>query len=63
MHISENAEQDVYIQKLIANVNIGLLEKSVNHTEKAYLFDNLSEARHCEKKYGEISILLGSSKK
>ena len=44
MHISENAEQDVYIKKLIANVNIGLLEKSVNHTEQAHLFDNLSVA-------------------
>ena len=52
MRISENAEQDAYIKKLIANVNIGLLEKSVNHTEKAYLFDNLSEARHFEKEYG-----------
>ena len=52
MNISENAEQDVYIKKLIANVNFGLLEKSVNHAEKAHLFDNLSEARHYEKEYG-----------
>ena len=46
MHISENAEQDVYIRKLIA----GLVEKSVNNAEKAYVFDNLSEARHYENK-------------
>ena len=52
MNISENAEQDVYIKKLIANVNFGLLEKSVNHAEKAHLFDNFSEARHYEKEYG-----------
>ena len=38
--------------QIIANVNFGLLGKSVNHTEKAYLFDNLSEARHYEKEYG-----------
>ena len=52
MDITDNVEQDIYIKKLVANVNIGLLEKSNNNSEKAFLFNNLSEARHYEKQYG-----------
>ncbi len=30
--ISGNAQTDVYIKKLVANVNLGLLEKGMNST-------------------------------
>ena len=36
MDITENLEQDIYIKKSVANVNIGLLEKSNNNSEKAF---------------------------
>ena len=52
MKISDNTEQDVYIQKLVANVNIGLFGKSINNSGKAFLFENLSDARHYEQEYG-----------
>ena len=36
MDITDNEEQYVYIKKLVANVNIGLLEKSNNNSEKGF---------------------------
>ena len=38
--ISENDQQDVYIKKLVANVNIGLLEKCSNKKSVGYLFQD-----------------------
>ena len=37
--ISENKDEDVYIKKLVANVQIGLLEKCLNKASKGMLFD------------------------
>ena len=33
--ISDNEHEDKYVKKIIANVNIGLLEKGVNKAEKS----------------------------
>ena len=41
--ISDDAQQDVYIKKLVANVNIGLLEKCFNKKSVVYLFQDYEE--------------------
>jgi len=50
--ISEDDDHDVYIKKLIANVNIGLLEKSFNRKSAGYLFQDLDEAKYYQAQYG-----------
>jgi hypothetical protein len=49
--ISDNAFEDKYIKKLIANVNIGLLEKGVNKNNKSEIFDSYNEAKHYQEAY------------
>ena len=44
--ISENTHEDMFIKKLIANVNIGLLEKCFNKVSRGYLFENKAECQH-----------------
>jgi len=36
--ISDDPDEDIYIKKLIANSNIGLLEKSTNKRQASYIF-------------------------
>ena len=41
MSISPDTNKDNYIKKLVANVNIGLLEKCFNKKSRGYLFQDL----------------------
>ena len=50
--ISDKPAEDIRIQKLIANVNFGLLEKNTNKTHKSYAFDTLKEALYYQNKIG-----------
>ena len=52
--IADDAQQDVYIKKLIANVNIGLLEKCSNKKSVGYLFQELSECKFDNAQYGGV---------
>ena len=52
MSISQGSNKDTYIKKLVANVNIGLLEKCFNKTSRGYLFQDLSECQHYQAKMG-----------
>jgi hypothetical protein len=52
--ISEDDRQDAYIKKLIANVNIGLLEKSINRKSKGFLFEHLDECQFYQSQYGGV---------
>ena len=44
--ISDNKHEDTFIKKLIANVNIGLLEKCFNKVSRGYLFQDKAECQH-----------------
>jgi hypothetical protein len=56
--ISNNESEDIYIKKLIANVNIGMLEKSQNKVEQSYLYDDIAEAQYYQTKCGgNINVL------
>ena len=50
--ISLDENQDVHIKKLIANVNIGLLEKCFNRKSRGYLFEDLAECQYYQAKMG-----------
>ena len=50
--ISDNDVHDVYIKKLVANVNIGLLEKCYNRKSVGYLFRNYDECKFHQAQYG-----------
>ena len=50
--ISEDEQQDAYIKKLIANVNIGLLEKGYNRKSVGYLFHDYEECKYYQAQYG-----------
>ena len=51
-NISENDQQDVYIKKLVANVNIGLLEKCSNKKSNGFLFQDYEECKFYQAQYG-----------
>ena len=56
--ISDDPIEDIYIKKLIANINIGLLEKSCNRKQRSYLFEDLTELRHYQAEYGgQINLI------
>ena len=42
--ISDDADEDKSIKKLIANVIFGLLEKGTNRSQRSFVFDDVSEA-------------------
>jgi hypothetical protein len=50
--ISDNDDHDVYIKKLVANVNIGLLEKCFNRKSVGYLFFNYDECKFYQAQHG-----------
>ena len=50
--ISDKCPEDVKIKKLIANVNLGLLEKSTNTSSRSYAFDSLREALYYQQQLG-----------
>ena len=52
--ISEDAKVDVYIKKLIANVNIGLLEKGMNRRSAGYLFRDVNECNYFQAQHGGV---------
>ena len=51
-NISNNLGEDIKVKKLISNVNIGLLEKGTNKSQKSLVFDALSEALYHQNLYG-----------
>ena len=56
--VSDIALEDKYLKKILANVNIGLLEKGVNKAQKSTVFDSLEAAQHYQAQYGgSIGIL------
>jgi len=52
--ISNDSTQDTYIKKLIANVNIGLLEKSFNRKSVGDIFQDLAECKFYQAQYGGV---------
>ena len=50
--ISHKQMEDNRVKKLIANVNIGLLEKGTNKAQKSLVFDTLSEALYHQTIHG-----------
>ncbi len=69
--ISDDETQDVYIKKLIANVNIGLLEKGYNRKSNGHLFQDYAECKfyqsqhggdiHCVQKIADLSSVFEKS--
>jgi thymidine kinase len=56
--ISEDDDENVNLMKLIANVNIGMLEKNQNKKTKSFIYDTLEEARQKQQEYGgKISVV------
>ena len=56
--ISDNPSEDLTIKKIIANVVIGLLDKSYNKSQQAHLYDTLDIAKyHQEQEGGHIGLL------
>ena len=56
--LSDDAEEDKYCKKLVANVNFGLLEKGQNKVQKSKIFNTLEEVRYHQATYGgKVSIL------
>ena len=57
-HISDDTKEDTKLNKEIANVNIGLLEKGVTTAQKSVLFKDLREAQLYQHMYGgRINII------
>jgi hypothetical protein len=55
---SSDPKQDAHIKKLIANVNIGLLEKCFNRKSRGYLFQDLAECQYYQARMeGSIHVL------
>jgi hypothetical protein len=52
--ISGNAQTDVYIKKLVANVNIRLLEKGMNRRTAGYLSKDLTECNPFQAQHGGV---------
>jgi len=50
--IAEDERQDAYIKKQVANVNIGLLEKSYNRKQAGYIFQDYAECKFYQATYG-----------
>ena len=50
--IADDSQQDTYIKKLVANVNIGLLEKCFNRKSVGYLFLDYAECKFYQAQYG-----------
>ena len=56
--ISNDSNEDKHLKKLIANVNIGILEKGTNKANKSYIFNTLEEAQQKQLKYsGTIAVV------
>ena len=52
MKISDEKELEIYIKKLISNINFGLLEKSCNKKVMSFIFDSIDEATYQQSKFG-----------
>ena len=50
--VSNDPEQDVYVKKLIANVNVGLLEKCYNKKSVGFLFQDYEECKYKQAQNG-----------
>ena len=56
--LSEDAGEDKFIKKTVANVNFGLLEKGTNRNQKSFIFTTPEEAVYYKELYGgSISVL------
>ncbi len=52
--VAEDDQQDVYIKKLVANVNIGLLEKCSDKKSTGHLFQDYDECKFYQAQYGGV---------
>ena len=58
LKISDKEHEDKKLKKLIANVNIGLLEKGTNKRQQSYIFNSLNECCSLQaEKGGNISVI------
>ena len=56
--ISHDDDENKSLMKLIANVNIGMMEKGRNRSTKSFIFDTIGEAKQKQIKYGgTISVI------
>ena len=56
--ISDKEFENKYLQKLIAVVNFGMLEKGINKHQRSFLFETREEAQYYQAQYdGQISII------
>ena len=51
-NISDSNYEDIFIKKQIANVNIGLFEKSVNKNVESFIYTTIDEAEYYRSLYG-----------
>jgi hypothetical protein len=61
--VAEDDQQDVYIKKLVANVNIGLLEKCSNKKSTGYRFQDYDECKFYQASTEESSTAFRKSRK
>ena len=59
--VSDIALEDKKWKKILADVNIGLLEKGVNKAQKFTVFNSLEAAQHYQAQYGGSIGILGKS--
>ena len=58
MKLDEDEERDNLKKKMIACINIGLLEKQTNTAKKSVVFSKMIDAFYYQEKYGgDISII------
>jgi hypothetical protein len=57
-HITDDEHEDIYLNKLIACISFGLLEKGINKTSKSTIFNTYDEAKYYQQLFGgKISVL------
>ena len=56
--ISDDVDEDVAPKKYVANIVIGLLEKSQNETNISYLFDNQEDIENYYAKFGGSASII-----
>ena len=56
--ISDDVDEDVAPKKYVANIVIGLLEKSHHETNRSYLFDSQEEIEKYYAKFGGSASII-----
>ena len=58
LKLDEDEEKNKLKKKMIACINIGLLEKQTNTAKKSIVFSKMVDAFYCQEKYGgDINII------